>query len=260
MKPIASRANPLFRQLFKLQGAAGRRGEPAMLDGVHLCQSWLDAGRLPLHAIFDEQRLDHPALDALIRRLPPELCVSMPPGLLAGLASVDTGQGVIFVVETPLAELPARIKETVVLLDRIQDPGNVGTILRTCAAAGVRRVIAAKGTAALWSPKVLRSGQGAQFALALHEVADLLSVVSRLDVPLVATAIDGSVDLFLTSLPAHCAWVFGHEGQGVDAALLAKAALRVRIEHERDSVESLNVSVAAAICLFEQRRQLKARG
>ena len=109
MKPIASRANPLFRQLFKLQGAAGRRGEPAMLDGVHLCQSWLDAGRLPLHAIFDEQRLDHPALEALIRRLPSELCVSMPPGLLAGLASVDTGQGVIFIVETPLAELPARI-------------------------------------------------------------------------------------------------------------------------------------------------------
>jgi TrmH family RNA methyltransferase len=255
MKPIASRANPLFRQLFKLQGGAGRRGEPAMLDGVHLCEAWLDAGRKPLYAIFDEQRLEHPALAALIQRLPSELCVSMPPGLLAGLASVDTGQGVIFIVRTPVPELPTRIRESVVLLDRIQDPGNVGTILRTCAAAGVRRIIAATGTAALWSPKVLRSGQGAQFALELHEHADLPAVVDRLDIPLIATALDGAVDLFSAGLPAQCAWVFGHEGQGVDAALLEKSAMRVRIDHERAAVESLNVAVAAGICLFEQRRQ-----
>ena len=260
MKPIASRDNPLFRQLFKLQGGAGRRGEPAMLDGVHLCQAWLDAGRRPLHAIFDDQRLDHPELEALIRRLPQDRCVSMPPRLLAGLASVDTGQGVIFVVETPVPELAARITETVVLLDRIQDPGNVGSILRICAAAGVRRVLAATGTAALWSPKVLRSGQGAQFALELHEHVNLLAVTERLDVPLVSTSLDGAVDLFSTELPAQCAWVFGHEGQGVDAALLAKSAMRVRIDHERTAVESLNVSVAAAICLFEQRRQHRPRG
>lgn len=260
MKQIESRANPLFRQLFRLQGAAGRRGEPALIDGLHLCQSWLDVGRKPVHAIFDESRLDNPALRALIERLPESLCVSMPPGLLAGLASVETGQGVIFVVEPPAEEMPARIKESVVLLDRIQDPGNVGTILRTCAAAGIQRVVAAKGTAALWSPKVLRSGQGAHFVLHLHEQADLPALASRLDVPLVATALDGSVDLFSTELPDRCAWVFGHEGQGVEPALLAKAALRVRIDHERAAVESLNVAIASAICLFEHRRQRLRRG
>lgn len=260
MKQLTSRANPLFRQLFKLQGGAGRRGEPALLDGPHLCKAWLDCGKLPIHAVFDDQRLSHPEIAGLVERLPDALCVSMPGGLLAGLASVESGQGVIFVVDTPNAPLPSRIRNTVVLLDRIQDPGNVGTILRTCAAAGVERVIGSRGCAAFWSPKVLRSGQGAQFGLTLHEHAELADVVALLDIPLVATALEDAQDLHDTALPAACAWVFGHEGQGVDPALLGRAALKVRIDHARTAVESLNVSVAAGICLFEQRRQMRARG
>lgn len=260
MKQVSSRANPLFRQLFKLQGAAGRRGEPALLDGPHLCKAWLDCENLPIHAVFDEQKLAHPEIAALVARLPDDLCVSMPGGLLAGLASVESGQGVIFVVETPNEQLPSRIAHTVVLLDRIQDPGNVGTILRTCAAAGVQRVIASKGCAAFWSPKVLRSGQGAQFGLTLHEHATLAEVVGLLDIPLVATALEGAQDLHDTALPPACAWVFGNEGQGVEQALLERSALRIRIDHARTAVESLNVSVAAGICLFEQRRQHRKAG
>ena len=255
MKHIESRSNPLFKQLYKWQSSAGRRGEPVILDGIHLCESWLEVGRPPQYAIFDIDRVQEPQLQALIERLPPELCLTMAGTLLGGLSSFTTNQGVLFIVQPKVDTLPMRIKESVVVLDRIQDPGNVGTLLRTCAAAGIKRVFATTGTATLWSPRVLRSGQGAHFALRLHEQADVEAMISTLEIPLVVTSLAESQDLFTTELPAQCAWVFGNEGQGVDVALLKRANMRVKITHELAGVESLNVTAAAAICLFEQRRQ-----
>lgn len=255
MKHIESRSNPLFKQLYKWQSSAGRRGEPVILDGIHLCESWLSVGRPPQYAIFDIDRVQEPQLQALIEKLPPELCLTMSGTLLGGLSSFNTNQGILFVVQPKVDTLPMRIKESVIVLDRIQDPGNVGTILRTCAAAGIKRVFATTGTATLWSPRVLRSGQGAHFALRLHEQADLEVMIATLEIPLVVTSLTEAQDLFATELPDHCAWVFGNEGQGVDAALLKRADLRVKIAHDLTGAESLNVTAAAAICLFEQRRQ-----
>lgn len=256
MKLIESRANPLFKQLFKWQSAAGRRGEPVLLEGFHLCQSWLSTIGAPRYAIFDQDRLESASVKALMASLPDQVCVSMPGSLLSSLSSVDSSQGVLFVVDSILPELPDRIDETIVLFDRLQDPGNVGTLLRTCVAAGIKRIFASMGTAALWSPKVLRSGQGAHFALQMHEQVDLLSINKRFEIPLVVTSLDDASDLFETKLPERCAWVFGNEGQGVDPAILQRADFKVRIHHEIGSIESLNVTVAAGICLFEQRRQL----
>jgi TrmH family RNA methyltransferase len=174
--------------------------------------------------------------------------------LLGNLSSVDTDQGVLFVAQPTIHPIPEKIVESIVLLDRLQDPGNVGAILRTCAAAGIKRVFASVGTAGLWSPKVLRSAQGAHFLLKLHEQTDLKSLTSSLAVPLIVTTLEQASDLYMTALPKHAAWVFGNEGQGVDRELLARANLRIKIMHDR-AVESLNVTVASAICLFEQRRQ-----
>jgi len=255
LKHIESRSNPLFKQLYKWQSSAGRRGEPVILDGIHLCESWLGVGRPPQYAIFDVDRVQEPQLQALIEKLAPELCLTMSRTLLGGLSSFNTNQGVLFIVQPKVDTLPMRIKESVAVLDRIQDPGNVGTLLRTCAAAGIKRVFATTGTATLWSPRVLRSGQGAHFALRLHEQADLDAMIATLEIPLVVTSLTEAQDLFATALPEHCAWVFGNEGQGVEAALLKRANLRVKIEHELAGAESLNVTAAAAICLFEQRRQ-----
>ena len=258
MKLIESRANPLFKQLYKWQSSAGRRGEPVLLDGINLCGSWLAAKGQPVHAIFDINRIDEPGIKKLIEQLNIDVCISMPGTLLRALTSVDTDQGVLFVVQPKIFTMPLRLKESVVMLDRIQDPGNVGAILRTCAAAGITRVMAATGTAALWSPKVLRSGQGAHFALQLFEQVDLMAIVATLEMPLVVTTLEQAQDLFETQLPAQCAWVFGHEGQGVDAKLVARADIKVKISHALGAIESLNVTAAAAICLFEQRRQFMA--
>lgn len=255
MKHLSSRDNPAVKALHKLAAGGGRRDGRILLDGVHLCQAWLAHQGAPIQALFDAARLDHPEIRALADQVPAQHCLALDSRLLQGLASVESGQGVVFVAHAPEPALPERIDENCVLFDRIQDPGNVGTLLRTCAAAGVRRVLLAAGTAAAWSPKVLRSGQGAHFALHIHEHLDLETVLPRLDVPLVATTLERSGSLYDTDLPARCAWVFGHEGQGVAEALLRAAALRVHIPHEAAAVESLNVGAAAAICLFEQRRQ-----
>lgn len=255
MKHISSRDNPAVKALAKLAGSAGKRGAPVLLDGVHLCQAWLQHHGAPDQAVFDVERLSQPDIAALVAAVPDARCLALDARLMQSVASVESGQGVAFVVTPPVPELPADVRENCVLFDRIQDPGNVGTLLRTCAAAGVKRVFLATGTAAAWSPKVVRSGQGAHFALAIHEHVDLAGLLSRLRVPLVATALDGAQDLYDGNLPAQCAWVFGHEGQGVAAGLLAAAGLKVRIPHDMAAVESLNVGAAAAICLFEQRRQ-----
>ncbi|MBV7485960.1 RNA methyltransferase [Bordetella sp. BOR01] len=257
MKQIASRDNPGFKQLQRLAQHAGRRGEQAILEGVHLCQAWLAQSGAPALAVFDAERVQRPELAELLAAVPPRQVLLLEPRLLRQLETVETGQGVLFLVDPPAPELPARLDEPMVWLDRVQDPGNVGTILRVCAAAGIQRVLLSAGCAAAWSPKVLRGGQGAHFVLALHERADLQACTARLEVPLAATTLEGAQDLYATRLPPACAWVFGHEGQGVEPALQQAAALRVRIDHA-PAIESLNVAVAVALCLFEQRRQIHA--
>ena len=133
------------------------------------------------------------------------------------------------------------------VLDRLQDAGNVGSILRSAAAMGFGQVLALKGTAALWSPKVLRAGMGAHFALHL---AEGLSVddLKALTVSMLVTSSHRGDFLHHAKLPWPCAWVLGHEGQGVQPALEAMAHQSVRII-QPGGEESLNVAAAAAICL-----------
>jgi TrmH family RNA methyltransferase len=134
-----------------------------------------------------------------------------------------------------------------VVLDRVQDAGNVGSILRCASAFGYTQVLALKGTAALWSAKVLRAGMGAHFGLRLVESLEP-SAVAGLTVPLLMTSSHGGEWLHAATLPWPCAWAFGHEGQGVGAEIEALAQARIRIA-QPGGEESLNVAAAAAICL-----------
>jgi TrmH family RNA methyltransferase len=138
-----------------------------------------------------------------------------------------------------------------VVLDRVQDAGNVGSILRSASAFGFKQVLAIKGSAALWSPKVLRAGMGAHFGLHLLEALSIEDL-SALAMPWVATSSHQGPLLHTLlnegALPMPCAWLLGHEGQGVSPALADQAALHVRIA-QPGGEESLNVASAAAICL-----------
>ena len=241
---------------------APERPEPrhVVLEGVHLCQSWLQHAGVPELALFDVQRLESQAeLRALAARLPSALCHTLEPRLAKGLSQVEHGQGVYFLAAAPARALPGRIDHCCLWLDRVQDPGNLGTLLRTAAAAGIAHAYLSRGSAWAWSAKALRSGQGAHFAMAIYEQVDLMAARGRLAVPLVATSLDDAQSLYDAPLPARCAWVLGNEGQGVDPALLKAADMRVFIP-QSEGVESLNVAVAAGVCLFEQRRRFGGSG
>ena len=148
----------------------------------------------------------------------------------------------------------------VVFLDGIQDPGNVGTLLRNCAAAGVHQVALSEHSAWVWSDKVLRAGMGAQFSLQLYSEHDLLVALGNqtktsLKAPIRVTSLHRkSIDLFDADLKACGIWVFGSEGQGASQAWLDRASQHIRIPQSQ-YIESLNVASSSAVSLFEQFRQ-----
>lgn len=254
MNQVQSKDNPRYKHWLRV--SSGKVDDEVILEGVHLCQEWMRHQGQPVNAIFDRSKFERSAeLQQLALELDPSLSVGLDHGLWSRMSGVaGEGQGVAFVVKPPLPTLPERISENCLWLDRVQDPGNLGTLLRTAAAAGVRQVYVGQGSARVWSAKVLRSAQGAHFALQIFEHLDLVEMTSRLDIPLAITSLDGGHDIFDTGLPKICAWVAGNEGQGVSPALQALAQLRVFIP-QSPAVESLNVAVAMALCLYEQFRQ-----
>jgi TrmH family RNA methyltransferase len=260
MKLIQSRANPLFKTLMRQFRVAGKPDQLIWLEGPHLCEMWTQHRGLPEWLIFEQSRLTDPVVEGLRQGIDDDRQICLSDNLFELISSVQSHQGVLMVARPPPVAENVTLDRATVILDRVQDPGNVGTILRTCAAAGTTQVICSLGTAAIWSPKVLRSAQGAHFVLQIHESIDLLAVLSQTQgqpgrVPVLAAALDASSSLFDLELPVQAAWIFGHEGQGVDANLLAMSDKRIRIEHAQPAIESLNVASAAAICLFEQWRQ-----
>jgi len=257
---IQSRDNPLIRRVRRLlqcgvSARTQRHGHAIVLEGIHLCQMWLQHMGQPERALFDVQALrQHAEIAALYQAVLPARRVGLSSVLAASLSQVAHGPGVYFLVCPPHKPLPRRVQYTALCLDRIQDPGNVGTLLRTAAAAGIRVAYLSPGCASAWSAKALRAGQGAQCVMTLYQDVALLPLCQAAALPLVVTALHDAVPLYTAPLPRACLWVFGNEGQGVHPDLLRAADLRVSIP-QSTAVESLNVAAAAAICLFEQRRQ-----
>jgi TrmH family RNA methyltransferase len=242
---ITSRDNPLLKRLRVLaqDNAAYRKQGQVWLEGDHLCRALLARGHRPVTAVFSEtfwRQAPHDLRDAA------DHIVTVPDALMAGISGLESPAGVGFVWDLPKT-VALQSGAAAVVLDRLQDAGNVGSILRSAAAMGFAQVLALKGTAALWSPKVLRAGMGAHFGLHLVEglsVDDL----AGLSVPLLVTSSHQGDFLHQARLPWPCAWVLGHEGQGVSPALDALATQKVRIA-QPGGEESLNVAAAAAICL-----------
>jgi TrmH family RNA methyltransferase len=247
---ISSRDNALLVKLRKLAHDPGayRKTGQVWIEGEHLCDAVRRRVLKPAQAVVTESAWDEKALRELAQWAPKVALV--PEALFKSISGLESPPRIGFVLEHPHDAAIERDVASVVL-DRLQDAGNVGSILRSAAALGFRQVLAIKGTAALWSPKVLRAGMGAHFALRLIEGLAIADI--DLGVPLVATSSHAEQALPQAALPKPCAWVFGHEGQGVGAALLARCAVTVRIP-QPGGEESLNVAAAAAICLYESSR------
>ncbi|CAN5798545.1 RNA methyltransferase [soil metagenome] len=252
VRTVSSRDNPLLVRLRKLAADPGayRKFGEVWLEGEHLCDAWVKRGGTVAQALIGESAWARPALRELASVAASVTVV--PDALMASIGTLESPAPLGFVL--PWAGVP-EIDGTQpsVVLDRLQDAGNVGTVIRSAAAFGFTQVIALKGTAALWSPKVLRSGMGAHFGLNLVETMDE-AALAALAVPLLATSSHVASALHQTTLPWPCAWVMGHEGQGVSPALLARCAMSLRIP-QPGGEESLNVAAAAAVCFYESARQ-----
>lgn len=251
-RAISSKDNPLLVRVRKLladPGAYRKLGE-VWLEGDHLCGAFVARGGRPLQAVLTGEAWQQPVLREMAQQAAAVVIVA--PELMAALSTLESPPAIGFVVATPTA--PALTPEAPsVVLDRLQDAGNVGAILRSASAFGFGQVVALKGTAALWSPKVLRAGMGAHFGLRLVEGVDA-EALAALRVPLLGTSSHAAQALHEVDLPWPCGWVLGHEGQGVSAALQRQCAMALRIP-QPGGEESLNVAAAAAVCLYESARQ-----
>ena len=261
---VKSRDNPLIKELRKLcfDGTAYRKTGRIWIEGEHLCSAYVQRGLKAAVAVFSDsfyqnKLLKQPESHINIAQAATKLIV-IPDAFMAELSGLDSVAGMGLVCDmTNFGATKEHIDPAAptVILDRLQDPGNVGSILRSAAAFGFKQVIALKGSAALYAPKVLRAGMGAHFGLKLIETAELENLQS-LQLPLATTSSHQGHFLhemlqkkeLLAQYPHGFNWVLGHEGQGVSNALQALAKLHVRIA-QPGGEESLNVAAAAAICL-----------
>lgn len=245
LERITSANNPLIKELRRLSSdnTAYRKQGRVWLEGDHLCRAALLRGVKPVLALFSESFW--PLAQSIWAQEAIKNIV-IPDVLFADISGLESAASMGFVIDLP-AQSMLQPTAGSVILDRVQDAGNVGSILRSAAAFGFGQVIALKGTAALWSPKVLRSGMGAHFGLQLLEGIEP-DALDALDVSMVVTSSHEGGILGQTKLPTPCAWVMGHEGQGVSSMLMDKAAVKVRIA-QPGGEESLNVAAAAAICM-----------
>lgn len=259
MNIITSSQNEQIKHLAKLlQSTKYRREQRAtVLEGAHLLDSYLQAGWMPQKVFIPQHRGEHDDIRVLIVRLPENHIVWVSQGALSKISDLSHADDIMSLITLPLSGSLNKVRDAVIL-DAVQDTGNLGTILRSAAAAGVRDVVLGKGCADAWSPKVLRSGMGAHFLLNLHERVDLATYLPQYDGQILATALsslkhfslyDNNLDLIPPT-----AWLFGNEGQGVSPDYLALAHATVKIPM-LGATESLNVAMAATVCLFEQMRQ-----
>ncbi len=258
MKLIESTQNKFYKELKKLatNNSARSRSGKIVLEGTHVCQMFLQHGGIPEYCVITDTALKNPEVADIVKECQDKntRVLNVPDHLFRGLSSVDAGVSVLFFAGTPTQQAPEKITTSAILLDRLQDPGNLGTILRSAAAAGLKEIYCSEKTVSAWSPKVVRSAMGAHFTLNIYENQNLATVIRNTDIPVVATSSHATKSIYETDLSGDMAWLVGHEGQGVSENLLQACDRTVSIPHKGE-IESLNVAVATSICLFEQLRQ-----
>ncbi len=262
MQRITSAHNPRLREAARLFASARdrRKAGKCVLEGEHLIAVYAERIGAPETVIVSEEALQRPGTRAIAERFG-ERTLLVPTPLFAGLAALPVGVGIIAVVATP-APAATRRDDFCLLLEDLQDPGNVGSILRTAAAAGVDRVLLSRHCAFAWSPKVLRAAQGAHFLVAIEEGVELTQWAAGFragDGCVLGAVVTNATSLFAADLRGRIAVAIGNEGSGLSAAMQEHVDVRVTIPMP-GGMESLNAAAAAAVCLFEAVRQRERIG
>ncbi len=260
MQHATSRQNPRLREAARLIASARdrRKAGKCVLEGEHVVAVYSERHGPPETLVATEEVLERPSARALAERHADRTLV-VSAKLLAELAVLPADVGMLAVVPVPRPAAGAAA-DFCLLLDDVQDPGNVGSMLRSAAAAGVVQVMLSTHCAFAWSPKVLRAGQGAHFHLEIHEDVDLAAWANAYRESgggVVVTVATGGVDLYSVPFTGRVAIAIGNEGAGVSPVLASVATWRVTIPMP-GGMESLNAAAAAAVCLFECVRQRRA--
>jgi TrmH family RNA methyltransferase len=271
MKFITSRDNPTFKELVKLQESSRQRriAGRTLLDGVHLVEAYFALGE-PEKLVVSETGCENPEIRFLLEKVTKvtegvanrqAIVMVLPDALFREVSTVKTATGLMAVVPIPSPEaIPMQkrgeAESFCALLEAIQDPGNVGSILRSAAAAGASDVYLSNGCADAWSPKTLRAAMGAHFLVRIHEGANLAEVARAFRGKVIASILGARKNLYQMRLTDPVAFVFGNEGAGLSDGLLQVAHERITIPMP-GGAESLNAAAAAAVCFFERVRQME---
>src|SRR5579864_155580 len=267
MQRVESRHKERLRDVARLIASSRdrRKSGRCVLEGAHLVHVYCDRIGAPETMVVVDDSVAHGDVAPLVARVPPSRTILVSRSLFAEMATLPADIGVFAVVAKPHAALPPPARFCL-LLEDVQDPGNVGAMIRTAAAAGVEHVLLSRHCAFAWSPKVLRAAQGAHFLTTLVEDVDLAAWIATFHAVggrVIATVVAGATPLHAADLRGRIAIAIGSEGSGLSKSLLALADQRITIPMAAGS-ESLNVGAAAAVVLFESVRQrtgsLSARG
>jgi len=259
MKPtkfISSSANDQFKQLKKIAhtNKERKRSQLALLDGAHLIKSLAQHHQQPT-SLFIRQGViySNPEIVSTLKLFPNVNVTEITSELFGEISPVETPTGILALCA--IKQPTPKAYELGVLLDRIQDPGNLGAIFRTAAAAGAKAVHLSKGCTDAWSPKALRAGMGAHFGLDIYENTDITETAQNFTT-IIATSLQTTQSIYQIDLTGNLAFLFGNEGSGLSPELIEIANQKVTIPMP-SKIESLNVAAACAVCLFERVRQLE---
>jgi TrmH family RNA methyltransferase len=268
MKIITSTDNEWIRRVSRLKEKRGRdRQARYLVEGPNLVREALDFRAGVDFVLFCG---DETGLSGELRELKRAAekagaeSVFAGPAVFRRLSDAETPQGVIAVLRKALWDEEALFRKdasrpwgNILVLDRLQDPGNAGVVVRTADAAGYGGIVAVKGTADVYSPKAVRAAAGALFRLPVMdglEASAALSMLARRNKTLVASAADGAVCVYDADLRRDIALIVGNEGNGLGVEFRRSVHLTVSIPMQRGA-ESINASVAASIFMFESLRQ-----
>ena len=256
MKTITSRDNAVFKAMAKLAANASERKRRGLsvIEGPHLLAAYLEGVGKPDDLLVTRAALEDREIAGLVERSAPARVLVLSEALIDALSGVQSPPGIIACVRTPPAKKVPANAALVLLLENIQDPGNVGTLLRSAAAAGAGHVLLSPTCAFAWSPKVLRAAMGAHFALNIVEEADLEAFAGSYRGTTIALTLEGDTSLYDLDLRGPVAFVIGNEGAGLSESLKARVGQQARIPMP-GRMESLNAGVAGSLCLFEAARQ-----
>lgn len=244
MEQITSSQNAKVKQFLKLKKKRERdKQNKAVLEGFHLIEeAYRSELKIEQLFVFDVQRVDAKLLAAA------EQVYEINMKVAESLAGTVTPQGIFAIIQKPQIE-SSSLKQ-VLILDRVQDPGNVGTLIRTADAAGLDAVVMTKGTADAFSDKVLRASQGSVFHIPIIVEENITHYIQQFEGPVYGTALNQAVNYHeVKKRQSSFALVLGNEGEGISDEILQTTTQNITIPIY-GKAESLNVAIAAGILMF----------